>query len=188
MRSWSLSFFNYIWPFWTEMERKVWVLTEIRGDEEGVICSLCLISPSLLWNISPCVCSSLLLSSPSPPLLFFSHSLQTFFATLSYFLYPSLHPRLNPIPSHSHLSNSYPPLSISSPAPYPSYSTSVGMTDCWNWADSPPRRLQTIPYNRNYVTPPPIPSPSARIDYPTLQGDNQWAWPDFETWWVRACV
>lgn len=123
-----------------------------------------------------------------PPLLFFSHSLQTFFATLSYFLYPSLHPRLNPIPSHSHLSNSYPPLSISSPAPYPSYSTSVGMTDCWNWADSPPRRLQTIPYNRNYVTPPPIPSPSARIDYPTLQGDNQWAWPDFETWWVRACV
>lgn len=38
------------------------------------------------------------------------------------------------------------------------------------------------------MSPPPIPSPSARIDYPTLQGDNQWAWPDFETWWVRACV
>lgn len=95
-------------------------------------------------------------TSPSPllrPPLVPCFSYQTFFTTLSYFLYPSLCPCLNPIPSHSHLSNSYPPLSISSSAPYPSYSTSVGMTDCWNWADSPPRCLQSIPYNHNYVAP-----------------------------------
>ena len=179
MRSWSSSFCNYIWTFWTEMEREVWVLTDIRP---------CIPVPTLK-HISMCLLITPSFSTSSPPLRFSSHSLQTFFATLSYFLYPSLRPRLNPIPSHSHLSNSYPPLSISSSAPYPSYSTSVGMTDCWNRADSHPQRLQSIPYNRNYFTPPPpIPSPSASIDYPTLQGDNQWAWPDFETWWVRACV
>lgn len=110
---------------------------------------------------SPCVCSSSLLSAPVPrlydpsptPLLSACFSYQTFFTTLSYFLHPSLRPCLNPIPSHSHLSNSYPPLSISSSAPHPSYSTSVGMTDCWNWADSPPHCLQSAPYNHNYVAP-----------------------------------
>lgn len=142
--------------------------------------SFCSVIP---LNISPCVCSSLLSAPPLPTPCF---SYQTFFTTLSYFLYPSLHPCLNPAPSHSHLSNSYPPLSISSSAPYPSCSTSVGMTDCWNWADSLPRRLQGIPYSRNSVAPT-YPA-SLCIDYPTLQGDNQWAWPDFETWWVRACV
>ena len=126
------------------MEREVWVLTDIRP---------CIPVPTLK-HISMCLLITPSFSTSSPPLRFSSHSLQTFFATLSYFLYPSLRPRLNPIPSHSHLSNSYPPLSISSSAPYPSYSTSVGMTDCWNWADSHPQRLQSIPYNRNYVTPP----------------------------------
>lgn len=106
MRSWSLSFFNYIWPFWTEMERKVWVLTEIRGDEEGVICSLCLISPSLLWNISPCVCSSLLLSSPSPPPSFLLSLPANFLCNIVL-----LSVSISPSPSESH-SISFSPLKL----------------------------------------------------------------------------
>lgn len=88
--------------------------------------------------------------------------------------------------SHSHLSNSHPLLSISASAPYPSCSTSVGMTDCWNCADSLPLHSQDLPYNRSSVAPS-YPA-FLCIDYPTLQEDNQWAWPDFETWWVCACV
>lgn len=188
MRSWSLSFFNYIWPFWTEMERKVWVLTEIRGDEEGVICSLCLISPSLLWNISPCVCSSLLLSSPSPP-PFFS-SLTPCKLSLQHCLTFCIHLSI-PVWIPFHLILTSQTLTLRYPSPPPPLIHPILPLLAWLIAETGPilrRGACKLSLTTATMSPPPIPSPSARIDYPTLQGDNQWAWPDFETWWVRACV
>lgn len=78
----------------------------------GCLCPIILFL--ITQNISPSVCS------PTPPpnttiTTTTCFSYQTFFATLSYFLHPSLHPCQNP--SHSHLSNSYPLLSISSSSP-----------------------------------------------------------------------
>ncbi len=136
---------------WGEMEWEVEAPTEKTRWWGGVTCSL---RPILLLviphNISPSVCSSPLCQKRS---LLFSHSLLFISNFLHHIVFISASispPRLNPIPSHSHLSNSYPLLSISS-APYPSYSASVGMTDCWNWADSPPAKH---PFTAATVSPP----------------------------------
>lgn len=47
------------------------------------------------------------------------------------------------------------------------------------------QRLHTLTHSPHHLA---TRSSLPRIDYPTFQGDNQWAWPDFETWWLRACV
>lgn len=130
-------------------------------------------SPSL----SPCVNSSLLSAPSSPPFhikLFFppQHHLPSDTCSISFSPF-------KPQPSSIHL--------LLSSAPYPSCSTFVAVTDCrdWDYSLAKAHKLGTPTHSPSHLaTRPSLP----RIDYPTFQGDNQWAWPDFETWWLRACV
>lgn len=164
MRSWSSSFCNYTWR-WSARRR--FERREVSA-------------PSCGWRYLPtCLDASRssLLSAPalSPRATCFPY--QTFSAALSASLHPSLNPRLILVPSHSHLSNSNLPLSISSSALYPSRSTSVGVTDCRERTGVLCRSLACE--EDSQLRPPSplhLPYPALlRIDYPTFGGDNQWA-------------
>lgn len=74
-----------------------------------------------------------------------------------------------------------------SSGPYPSSSTSAAMTECQDWEVSLAKacKLHTLTHSPFQIATQPS---FLRIDYPTFQEDNQWAWSAFETRWLRACV
>lgn len=157
---------------------------DVWGGEGGVICSFwpCLSIRDAVLHIS--ICLVIIPSVSTPPCFAY----QTFFChtvLLSFCNHLSV-----PVWIPFHLIVTSQTLTLHYPSPPPPPIHPILLLLAWLIAETGPilcRAACKVSPATTTVSPP-LASPPTRIDYPTLQGDNQWAWPDFETWWVRACV